>query len=168
VETHETLGSRDVLLGPKDKEIGHSDWLAPALVSDISPYTQRRVEFDVDNLPAGYDLGAGAFDFYGPYKAGYRVRAGSAYTITATGTLIGEDGKPASLLAGSAREVDRKDGPEVQLFTNKAGRFGAQGLAAGRWIVELATEPQPTRYVIEIPDGTGGIHNAGTLKPVRL
>jgi outer membrane usher protein len=168
VETHETLGGRYVSLGGKDKEIGHSDWLAPALVSDISSYAQRRVEFDVDNLPAGYDLGAGAFDFYSPYKAGYRVRAGSAYTITAMGTLIGEDGKPASLLAGSAREVDRKDGPEVQLFTNKAGRFGAQGLAAGRWIVELATEPQPTRYVIEIPDGTSGMHNAGTLKPARL
>ncbi len=168
VETHETLGARDLSLGPRDKEIGHSDWLAPALIADISPYTQRRVEFDVDNLPAGYDLGAGAFDFHGPYKAGYRVRAGSAYTITAMGTLVGEDGKPASLLSGLAREVDRKDGPEVQLFTNKTGRFGIQGLAAGRWIIELATEPQPTRYVIEVPQEASGVYNAGALKPIRL
>ncbi len=168
VDTHETLGDRDLSLGPKDKEIGHSDWLAPGLITDIAPYTQRRVEFDVDDVPAGYDLGAGAVDFHGPYKAGYRVRVGSAYTITATGTLIGEDGKPASLLSGLAREADRKDGPEVQLFTNKAGRFGMQGLAAGRWIIELATEPQPTRYVIEVPQQASGVHNAGTLKPVRL
>lgn len=165
VETHESLGDRNLTLGPKEKEIGRSDFLAPALLPDINPYIQRRVEFDVDNLPLGYDLGAGAFDFLGPYKSGYRVQAGSSYTVTAIGTLAGEDGHPISLLGGTAREVGRKDGARIQLFTNKAGRFGAQGLAPGSWIIDIETEPEPTRFLLDIPPGTTGLFQAGLLRP---
>jgi outer membrane usher protein len=53
----------------------------------------------------------------------------------------------------------------VELFTNRTGSFGAQGLAPGKWIIEMPTEPGPTRYVFEIPDGVTGLHSAGTLKP---
>ena len=58
-----------------------------------------------------------------------------------------------------------QNGRKVELFTNRAGRFGAQGLAPGRWVIEMPTEPEPTRYVVDIPDGVKGLHNAGILKP---
>ena len=119
------------------------------------------------DLPTAYDLGAGAFDFHGPYKAGYRVMAGSAYTVTAMGTLIGRDGAPLSLLAGTAYEDGAESGRQIELFTNKAGKFGAQGLAPGRWVIEMPTEPNPTKFLLEIPAGTTGLHSAGKLNPLR-
>ena len=81
------------------------------------------------------------------------------------GTLNDVRGEPIPLLAGTAREAARENGRKVELFTNRAGRFGAQGLAPGRWIIEMPTEPEPVRYVIDIPEGVKGLHNAGVLKP---
>ncbi len=100
-----------------------------------------------------------------PYKAGYNLQAGSAYTVTAMGTLLDAEGQPLPLLAGTAREAGKENGHKVELFTNRAGRFGAMGLAPGKWIIEMPTEGEPTRYVIEVPEGVVGLHNAGTLKP---
>ena len=166
VEPHRSLNGEKVTVGPRDAEIASSDMLGPALVPDVFAYSSRRVEYDVPNLPLGYDLGAGAFDFFAPYKAGYRLTVGSDYTVTALGTLIGRDGAPVPLLAGSAAQDGKSDGPQVQLFTNRAGRFGAQGLAPGRWIIEMPTEP-PTRYVLDVPANTVGLFDAGTLRPAR-
>lgn len=81
------------------------------------------------------------------------------------GTLQTAGGEPITLLAGEAREADKPNGRKVELFTNRAGRFGAQGLAPGRWIIEMPTEGGPTRYVVDIPEGVKGLHNAGILKP---
>ncbi|MEZ5818629.1 MAG: fimbrial biogenesis outer membrane usher protein [Hyphomicrobiaceae bacterium] len=166
VEPHRNLKGESVSLGPRDSEIASSGALGPALVPDIFAYSTRRVEYDVPNLPLGYDLGASAFDFFAPYKAGYRLTVGSDYTVTALGTLIGRDGAPVPLLAGTAFEDGKNDGPKVQLFTNRAGRFGAQGLAPGRWVIEMPTEPA-TRYVLDVPANTVGLFDAGTLRPVR-
>ena len=58
-------------------------------------------------------------------------------------------------------------GKAVEVFTNAAGRFGAEGLAPGRWLIEMTTEPVPTRYVIDIPDGTEGLFRAGALTPIN-
>jgi outer membrane usher protein len=123
------------------------------------------VTYDAPEAPAGYDLGSAAFDMKAPYKAGYNLKAGSAYTVTAMGTLLDAEGQPLPLLAGEAREADKENGRKVELFTNRAGRFGAQGLAPGKWIIEMPAEAGPARYAIEIPAGVTGLHDAGTLKP---
>jgi outer membrane usher protein len=52
------------------------------------------------------------------------------------------------------------------IFTNAAGRFGADGLAPGRWIIEMATDGAPTRFVLDIPANVEGLFKAGTLHPV--
>ena len=130
-----------------------------------SPYRQARVTYDAPGAPTGYDLGSAAFDMKAPYKAGYNLKAGSAYTVSAMGTLLDAEGQPLPLLAGEAREANKENGRKVELFTNRAGRFGAQGLAPGKWIIEMPAEPEPSRYVIEIPEGVTGLHNTGTLKP---
>ncbi|MGH6816049.1 MAG: hypothetical protein ACREC6_10110 [Hyphomicrobiaceae bacterium] len=166
VDGHANLQGKEVTVGTRDSEIAHSGWFGPALVPDIAAYSSRSVQFDVPDLPLGYDLGAGAFDFFSPYKAGFRLTVGSDYTVSALGTLVDRDDKPIPLLAGIAYEPDKKDGPKVQLFTNRVGRFGAQGLAPGRWIVEMPTEPV-TKFVLVVPGGTIGLFNAGTLKPAH-
>jgi outer membrane usher protein len=130
----------------------------------MSAYSPARVAYGVDDLPVGYDLGAGAFDLFPAYKSGYRLTVGSDYTVTALGTLVDEHGEPIALLTGKAREEGREDGPTVTVFTNRAGRFGAQGLRPGRWILEMATEP-PTRFVINVPKDAVGLVKLDALRP---
>ncbi len=165
ITPHESLQGSPVVVGTAESPAGRTDWLGPAVVSSGTPYRQSRLTYDAPGAPAGYDLGSAAFDMKAPYKAGYKLMAGSAYTVTATGMLLDAEGQPIQLLAGEAREADKENGRKVELFTNRAGSFGAQGLAPGKWIIEMPTEPGPTRYVFEIPDGVTGLHSAGTLKP---
>ena len=75
------------------------------------------------------------------------------------------DGEPVSLLTGVAFPIDKPD-KQVTIFTNASGRFGAEGLAPGKWVIEMATEGAPTRYEIEVPNGADGLFKAGELKPV--
>jgi outer membrane usher protein len=165
VTPHESLQGSPVVVGGGDSTVAETDWLGPAVVPTSSPYRQARMTYDAPGAPAGYDLGSAAFDMKAPYKAGYNLKAGSAYTVTAMGTLLDAEGQPLPLLAGEAREADKENGRKVELFTNRAGRFGAQGLAPGKWIIEMPAEAGPARYAIEIPAGVTGLHDAGTLKP---
>jgi outer membrane usher protein len=165
ITPHESLQGSPVVVGEAEARIAESDWLGPAVVPSASPYRQTRVTYDAPDAPSGYDLGSAGFDMKAPYKAGYNLKAGSSYTVTAMGTLLDAEGQPLPLLAGEAREANKENGRKVELFTNRAGRFGAQGLAPGKWIIEMPTEPEPSRYVIEIPEGVTGLHDAGTLKP---
>lgn len=165
VSPHESLQGSPVVIGGTDSPVAETDWLGAAVVPTASPYRQVRLSYDAPGAPAGYDLGSAAFDMKAPYKAGYNLKAGSAYTVTAMGTLLDAEGQPLPLLAGEAREADKENGRKVELFTNRAGRFGAQGLAPGKWIIEMPAESGPVRYTLEIPAGLAGFHNAGTLKP---
>jgi outer membrane usher protein len=165
VTPHESLQGSPVLVGGAESPVAETDWLGPAVVPSANPYTQARLTYDAPGAPAGYDLGSASFDMKAPYKAGYNLKAGSAYTITAIGTLLDVEGQPLPLLAGEAREADKEKGRKVELFTNRAGRFGAQGLAPGKWIIEMPGDPEPVRYAFEIPEGVVGLHDAGTLKP---
>ena len=165
VTPHSSLEGSPVVVGPADAAIAKSDWLGAAVVPSISAYKQTRLGYDVPGAPTGYDLGSASYDILSPYKAGYALQAGSAYTVTAIGTLKDARGEPIPLLAGTAREADKPNGRKVELFTNRTGRFGAQGLAPGRWVIEMPTEPEPTRYAVDIPDGVKGLYDAGALRP---
>jgi outer membrane usher protein len=168
VAPHDNLPDSDVSIGASQQgRQAASGMLGPALVSDMSPYSPARVPYDVSNLPVGYDLGAGAFDLQPAYKSGYTLTVGSDYTVTAFGTLVDDKGEPVTLLTGTAQEEGRKDGPTVTVFTNKAGKFGAQGLRPGRWLLDMATEPK-TRYLLEIPKDAVGLVRLETLKPAGV
>jgi outer membrane usher protein len=125
------------------------------------------IAVDVKELPPGYSLGTGTFDIIPPYRAGYALQVGSENSISAYGTLLRSDQQPLELTTGVARPHDRRGGAGVTVFTNQAGRFVAEGLAPGIWIIEMATEDRPTLYRIEVPKGAHGILQAGTLTPVE-
>ncbi len=165
VTPHKSLEGSPVVVGGTNATIAESDMLGPAVVPSVSAYSRTRLAYDAPGAPAGYDLGSASYDLKAPYKAGYSLQAGSAYTITAMGTLLDGEGQPLPLLAGTAHEAGKENGRKVELFTNREGRFGAQGLAPGKWVIEMPTEPEPTRYEFAIPEGVVGLHNAGELKP---
>ena len=140
VAPHRSLEGSPVIVGDANAPIAHSDFLGPAVIPNLAAYRQARLPYDAPEAPTGYDLGTAAYDISASYKSGYVLQAGSAYTVTAMGTLQDANGEPIPLLAGTAREANKPDGRKIELFTNRAGRFGAQGLAPGRWVIEMPTE----------------------------
>ena len=165
VGTAANLGDRTVLVGAsRADEEARSDALMPAMVWDLSAYSPRRLAFDVDDLPVGYDLGVGAFELNPPYRAGYDLTVGSAYNVTVIGTLLDGRGEPLALAVGAAQESARS-GRSVGIFTNRAGRFVAQGVGPGRWRLHIETATD-VAYDLVIPADAVGLFRAGDLRPL--
>ena len=166
VEAHQSIAGKTVTVGAGEDVRARSDWLGSAVVSDVPAYTNATIAVDVADLPVGYSLGAGGFDTYAPHKGGYRLRVGSDYSVSAYGTLLKANGEPVGLLTGTATPVD-DPARQVAIFTNAAGRFGAEGLAPGRWTITMATEDTPTVFELTVPEGTDGLFRAGEIRPAR-
>ncbi len=166
ISPHDSIKDKQIVINPNGESVfAYSDWLGAVLVPNLAEYSTTRVTYDVDGVPVGYDLGAGAFDFKAPYKTGHTATVGSNYTVTAFGRMMNNENVAVKLLTGIAWTKENP-GRKVTIFTNSAGRFGAQGLAPGKWIIEMATTPL-SRYDLVIPEGTIGLFKAGTLKPVN-
>jgi outer membrane usher protein len=87
---------------------------------------------------------------------------GSDYNVTALGRLLNSDGEPVSLVSGTATELAHPD-QKVTLFTNREGRFGAVGLAPGKWRVEMVDD-QHSVFVIDVPARAEGVLRLGDIK----
>ncbi len=164
VSPHESIAGKEITVGDADNVRALADSWGPALVSDLPAYSQSSIPVDVAGLPVGYSLGAGAFDVNARYKAGYALEVGSDYSVSVYGTLLDGNGEPVALMTGFASAVDRQ-GKRVSIFTNASGKFGAEGLAPGRWIIEMATEGTPLKFSLDVPKGVDGLYKAGTLRP---
>lgn len=164
---HDTLVSSEITLGADDNVVSRSDVLGPALITDIPAYVPYSIPVSASDLPIGYSMGSSTLDTLAPYKAGYSFQVGSANSVSAFGTLTRESGDPIALQTGVAHP-DGKSAPAVPVFTNAAGRFGAEGLSPGRWIIDLDDADATTRYAFEVPDKTQGLFKAGTLVPMPV
>lgn len=139
----------------------------PMLASDIrrrmrEELFRRTLTYDVPEAPVGYDLGTASAKILPPYRGGYLVTAGSDYSVTALGTLIGLDAAPVSLLSGKATEIGVSNPRTLTIFTNRTGRFGISGMRPGRWRIEMPTEP-PTIVEIVIPAKSLGVVRLGDV-----
>lgn len=164
VYPHESLADKTIDIGTRDQILARADGWGPAVVPNLPAYSPTSLPVDVADLPIGYSLGAGAFDVRAPYRGGYALMVGSGHSVSVYGTLVDARGAPLQLLSGVAyREQDRSH--EVTVITNAAGRFAAEGLAPGRWRIEMAGEQQTFTYAVEVPEGSDGLVRAGTLRP---
>ena len=164
VAPHESLADSTVTVGNPDSIRAQTDMFGNGLVTDIPAYVPSSAAIDVDKLPLGYSLGSGAFETFAPYKAGYVFEVGSAHSVTVYGRLEVGGGQPLALQSGTAHP-SKGGGKTVPVFTNSDGKFGAEGLSPGRWILEMASDDGQLRYVIEVPDGAMGLVKVGTLTP---
>lgn len=154
VDGHPTLEDREVLLRDprtRERERARSGAFGPA-VSPLASYSVQTIPYDVEDLPAGYDLGDGQFTVAPPLHSGYDLTVGSAYNVTVVGVLLDRNDAPVSLLAGRAESLDDESARDVQIFTNRAGRFGANGLAPGAWRITLVNG---LTYTIQITEDQG-------------
>lgn len=164
VHPHESIRDKEITVGQREDVRARANAWGNAVVTDVPAYTPSTIPVDVEDLPLGYSLGAGTFDTYAPYRAGYSLQVGSNYSVSAYGTLLNAEGQPVSLRSGTAT-AEGDPARQVAIFTNAGGRFGAEGLAPGRWNIEMASDNGPVRYVIDVPEGTNGLLKVGVLQP---
>lgn len=163
VAAHKSLDGAQVIIDPRDDHYtAKSGLFGPAVDPNLGAYIRRTLTYDVPEAPVGYDLGTASAKILPPYRGGYLVTAGSDYSVTALGTLIGLDGAPVSLLSGKATEMGVSNPRTLTIFTNRTGRFGISGMRPGRWRIEMPTEP-PTIVEIVIPAKSLGVVRLGDV-----
>lgn len=165
VRGHQSLRDAPILLDPSSFGFtATTGTLGTALHPSLSSYSERTITIDAPTAPAGVDLGQGSFRVFPPYRSGYVLQVGSNYSITALGRLLNRDGEPIALVTGSATELAHPDREPVQIFTNRDGRFGAAGLAPGRWRIQMLDDARST-YILNVPDNVEGVLRAGDIRP---
>lgn len=165
VKPHRTLGKAPVYVLPSDDEyLSRSGALGPAVAPDLASYTPQSVTYDAPGAPVGYDLGPGIVQVAPPYRAGYLIEVGSAYSVTYTGRLLLPGGEPLALKAGLAYELAAPERPPVQMFTNRSGRFALSGLRPGTWRIETSVGERKLAYTILVPADADGLVRGGDLQ----
>ena len=140
--------------------------LGAATMPSLSSYADRTLAVDAPEAPAGTDIGQGSFKLFPAYRSGYVLEVGSDYNVTALGTMVDVDGQSIALISGKATELAHPERPATTVFTNRQGRFGLTGLAAGRWRLEML-DARKSIFEIEIPQDAEGIVRLGEISPLR-
>ncbi|PLK25105.1 hypothetical protein C0V72_02060 [Porphyrobacter sp. TH134] len=165
VSRHKSLDGKpvDVSIGGAGQAYARVDGFGPALVTANRPYQRNAVSFNVDDLPAGYDIGAGAFELYPGSGSGFKLTVGSDAANTIMGVLLDRAGQPVSLQVGKLVSLDRPKEPGISLFTNKAGRFAATGLKPGRYRLTLNGDEE-SELDVTIPADSSGLVPLGSVQ----
>lgn len=139
--------------------------LGPALVN-VSAYDPAVIAYSVPDAPVGYDLGLSSVTVFPARHSGYEVTVGSVNNVIAVGNLLDRAGQPVVLQSGEVINIDNPNAHAIEIFTNRQGRFGASGLAPGRWRIRILTG-EPLQYdLVVAPNGDTHIADAGTLQPL--
>lgn len=165
VRAHPSLRGNDILVDANgNSAAANTGALGTAIQPSLSSYSERNVQVTAPDAPLGANLGEGSFRLLPPYRGGYRLTVGSDYMVSVVGRLLGANGEPIALVAGSAVEAAHPEREPVPLFTNSTGRFGATGLAPGRWRITL-TDADKTRFDLVIPKDAEATIAVGELRP---
>jgi outer membrane usher protein len=160
---HETLDGTDVITG-RALNGGYeaaSGPLGAAVVNRLSSYSTQDVQYDIDTLAAGYDIGSGVVRVDPPFRAGYDLVVGTDRFVSAVGFLQ-IDGAPAELVTGLITSEDDEGFEPEPFFTNSAGRFGMIGLAPGRSYTIRLNDGGQT-FTINVPEDNTGLYRLETI-----
>jgi len=108
-------------------------------------------------------LGPGEYTVWPTYKSGTVIRVGTGATVLLRGVLETADGAPVSLQAGEIASLTEPKMKAIEVFTNRKGKFMAEGLKPGAFELRLFADPQAT-VRLEIPKGKAGLYDIGSLK----
>jgi len=148
VSPHKTLRGKKVFVNASGgrTNITSTKRLGTTLVPINQSYNEQRLEFKVDNLPVGYDIGSGDVRFFPGNLAGYRYTLGSDAANTLLGNVLWPDGTPLKLKSGKLIPTD--GGKEIVVFTNRTGRFVAEKVRFGKY--QMAFKKNGELYSIEV------------------
>lgn len=131
-----------------------------ALLPSRPQHRAHGIEVNVPDAPIGYDWGEGNYAVFAGSVTGNVVEVGSDAFYTLLGTLLDRAGSAIELQPG--RLVG--EGLEQTFFTNRAGRFIAEGLKPGRYTLTLLGEPRYT-YELEFAAGDEYLVRIAPLQP---
>lgn len=167
VKPHKSLSEGDVRVEPTPfGYTANSGSLSVATMPSLSSYSERTIPVDVANAPVGVDIGQGSFKVFPAYRSGYVLEVGSDYNVTLVGTMLNSDGQPVTLVAGQATELAHPERPPVTLFTNRQGRFGASGLAPGKWRIQMLDQNKSV-YIVTVAKDAVGVVKLGEIVPEK-
>jgi outer membrane usher protein len=163
---HRTLRGRSIVAGQslaRNEYTSQSGPLGGALNNFLTSYVTQSVQYDVEDPPTGYDIGAGVVRVRPPYRSGYAIRVGTEAFVSASGTLLLADGKPVALAGGRVIPIDGTGEP-LPFFTNSIGRFAIVNLRPDmRYRVEVYGSGATFEFLV--PADTTGLVNLGTVRP---
>lgn len=155
-----TLGV-NALGGGLQHEAYASDFL-PAIVSDLQAYRYERLLLDSSTLDQGATLDREQYVLLPTYKSAYAFKVGDSAAVVLVGRLVNVSKEPLSLTVGTI-ESQGATPSSVPLFTNRKGKFVAEGLAPGDYLIKLdgiSHEP----VALTIPASAHGIYNVKNLE----
>lgn len=163
-QPHETLKGTGVIAGRSLADGGYeasSGTFGAAVVNRLSAYSIQDVQYDIDSLQAGYDIGSGVVRLNPAYRSGYGLVVGTDRFVSAVGFLQ-ISGVPAALVSGLITSEDDEGFEPEPFFTNSAGRFGIIGLAPGRsYTIRLNGSGRTFR--IQVPENNAGLYRLETI-----
>ena len=168
LRAHPTLGDRAVVAGQSiadNQYLAKSGALGDAVQNLLLSYVPQSVQYDVEDPPAGYDVGSGVVRVRPAYRSGYAIEVGAADFASAFGVLRNADGTPVALVGGKVTALDKPDGPTTPFFTNSVGRFAVANLRPGtQYRVELFEKGGRLRtFDFAVPNDTAGLVDLKTV-----
>ena len=164
VRRHKSLdGSRILVDERQDGHAAVADRFGPAVVPAVGSYVTRRVRWEAESAPFGYDMGDIEANAFPLYRSGMTYMVGSEASITVIGQVQDTRGQPIAMTVGKISAIDGRELPTVTTFTNKIGRFVAQGLAPGDYQIVF---PDRGNLTVEfrIEEGAVGMIELGLIR----
>ena len=142
---------------------GQVNSFSPGVVPNLQSYKVSQVMVEALDLPLGYDLGSPNHTILPTYKSGTLIEIGTDATVFIRGSLIDAQGKPVGLKILEITSVDDPNWQSVTLFTNRVGKFAAEGFKPGRYQGNLlANEKSILEFTI--PEEQTGLSDLGVLQ----
>lgn len=161
-ETHENLGNLalKVQRGGDAEGFGFTDAFGPILVPVDRKYNVRHFDFEMDELPVGYNPGPASITLMPGAFTGYKYTYGSAASITLMGRLHDKDDAPLKLTTGTLQRSDDDTAEAIPFFTNRTGRMVADAISSGTYTMYINDEAVAE---ITVPDDKVGLYDIGKI-----
>lgn len=160
---HPTLQGQEIGINPmEDTHTASIDAWGNAVWPELGAYRQAVAEIDAPEVPQGLEIGPHRYQLLPGYKSGILIEVGTGATVFVLGDVADADGSPVTLAAAEIVSRDKPQAEPILTFTNRAGRFAAEGLRPGKYLLRLyATPDRPIAF--EVPEGTVGRFDMGRL-----
>lgn len=143
-----------------DRFLAREDWFGPGVLPQVTAYYPEHLLLEPLQAGADFDPQTGDVRLEPTYRSGSVIRLGQQATAYITGALQWEDGKPATLQAGTLKAAD---GATLEFISNREGTIYLHGLAAGTYTAFLASHPE-AGFTITIPETKEKNLNLGSIR----
>ncbi len=157
---HPSLIDSRIRIRSGSRDVARSGLLGAPVIPIQRSYGVSSFNVEIDPLPVGYDIGSGVISVFPSFGVGYRQDIGSDASRIAIGVLSGADG-PLVLAHGTVEAINREGFEPRVLFTNRAGRFVADGLAPGDYRI-IINGQEAARFTV--PQTSEGVVDVGLLQ----